>query len=664
MSDHADRFGPPIDLADETDFQLGALLVSPSTRDVGRGELREMLEPRVMQVLVALFQANGQVVSRDELIARCWDGRIVGEDAINRAIGRLRRLSEVDLEASFAVETIPRVGYRLMATEPGRSVPIAPVVVGDATPSPLHPLLGATQPSIVMRHRLAIAAAVAIVLTTTTWLLWPAVHPSQYNASAGPGSPMPDPTRVTIAVLPFLNLASEKDQEFFSDGMTEELTSALAKVPGLTVIGRTSAFQFKGENRDLRAIGKALGVKNLIEGSVRKDGDKVRISAQLVRVADGADLWTESYDRKLTGIFAVQEDIATAIAGALQVPLGLKQGQNLVSNRTTDTESYEAYLRAKELVRARGAENLASAITLLEQVNVRDPNYAPAWALAARAYGLLPGYQLMNFATADELRQASDSGLIKAEAAARKAISLDANNSDAWAALGSAAGQRKNLIQAEDDFKRALTLDPKNVEALHAFAHDLSGTGRLKEALALRRQTVVLDPLDTRIKGDLAYVLALNGRYDEALATTNTFLPNVAAVKSAVGRFKEAADALLRIPPGSYPAGIVETAARALRAAPTQMASPQDLPAFPVTLNFVYLYVGAASRALEFSEAQVKTRFMSLGTDPLWFPAAAPLRRTERFKALMRNGGIVDYWRARGWPDLCHPVGAEDFACN
>ena len=154
-------------------------------------------------------------------------------------------------------------------------------------------------------------------------------------------------------MLPFVNLSSDKDQEFFSDGITEEITSALAKIPRLTVIGRTSAFQYKGENKDLRAIGQALGVKNLIEGSVRKAGNQVRITAELIKVADGTQIWTDSYDRKLTDIFAIQEDIATAIAGSLQVPLGLKPGETLVTDRTADTDLYQDYLRARALLNAR-----------------------------------------------------------------------------------------------------------------------------------------------------------------------------------------------------------------------------------------------------------------------------------------------------------------------
>src|SRR5262249_19550524 len=154
-----------------------------------------------------------------------------------------------------------------------------------------------------------------------------------------------------------------------------EITTALAKVQGLTVIGRTSAFEFKGQNRDLRMIGQALGATHLIEGSVRKAGTRVRIAAQLVRADNGAHLWAENYDRELTDIFAIQEDIAQAIAGALRVPLGLAQGESLVNNRTQDLDSYQQYLLARSQVRARAVDK---AIALLEPLVAHDPNYAPA----------------------------------------------------------------------------------------------------------------------------------------------------------------------------------------------------------------------------------------------------------------------------------------------
>ena len=187
-------------------------------------------------------------------------------------------------------------------------------------------------------------------------------------------------------MLPFANLSGDTGQEFFSDGMTEEIMTALAKVLALRVVGRESAFQFKGQKTDMRAVGQALGANYLVEGSVRKAGDQVRITAQLVQADNGVSLWTDSYDRELKNIFATQSDIAQAIAGALRAPLGLKEGQTLVSNRTADTDSYQDYLRARASVRRRGQPGgpLTEAVRLLEQVVARDPNYAPAWGLLGR----------------------------------------------------------------------------------------------------------------------------------------------------------------------------------------------------------------------------------------------------------------------------------------
>ena len=176
---------------------------------------------------------------------------------------------------------------------------------------------------------------------------------AQRQASATAGAT--NTGAISIAVLPFANMSGDAGQEFFSDGMTEEINAALAKVPNLHVVARTSAFEFKGQNRNVRAVGESLGATHLIEGSVRKAGDRVRITAQLVRADNGLQLWSESYDRELKDIFATQEDIAQAIAGALRVPLGLQQGDTLVRNRTDDLESYQQYLHARALVRARGA---------------------------------------------------------------------------------------------------------------------------------------------------------------------------------------------------------------------------------------------------------------------------------------------------------------------
>ena len=187
----------------------------------------------------------------------------------------------------------------------------------------------------------------------------------------------------SVAVLPFRNLSRDPDQEYFSDGITIEITSALANVPDLLVIGRVSAFKFKEQKEDLREIGHQLGTTHLIEGSVQKDGNRVRITAELIEAATGVCKWAERYNREFSDIFEVQEEIAHAIAAAMHVPLGLKQ--RMVRSSTKDMASYEIYLRARKLIRARGLANLTKASDLLEHVVSQTPNYAPAWAMLGLA---------------------------------------------------------------------------------------------------------------------------------------------------------------------------------------------------------------------------------------------------------------------------------------
>ena len=479
-------------------------------------------------------------------------------------------------------------------------------------------------------------------------------------------------------MLPFENLSGDATQEFFSNGMTEEITAALAKVSGLNVVARTSAFQFKAQNRDIQSIGQQLHASHFIEGSVRKAGNRVRITAQLIAADSGVHMWAENYDRELTDVFAIQEEIATAIASALRVPLGLKAGQNLVSNRTTDTDSYQDYLRARTLVRVRGLPSRMAAAGLLERAVARDPNYAPAWGMLGQAYAAIAFPQdpaaSLNRST-DEIRRVTAESLQKAEAAAQKAIRLDPNHIDGYTALALARNYRGQFVQAEDLYKQALSIDPGNPEALNQYSLMLVLVGRLKDALAMRLRLKELEPFVGPFNAITASVLALNGRNDEAMAIFKRGLPRTAAIVAelyaSMGRYSEAADTLRGIPSGavlpgavSVPPGAVEEAIRLLRNAPAQTPSPQIiLKGTPFA--FVYVYAGTPDRVLEKFEPTAENGLLG---DPqpglLWGALYAPVRKTERFKAFVRKIGLVDYWKARGWPEFCHPVGADDFTCD
>jgi TolB-like protein/Tfp pilus assembly protein PilF len=493
----------------------------------------------------------------------------------------------------------------------------------------------------------------------------------QLAPSPGGGTAQQQQTGViSIAVLPLANLSGDTAQEFFSDGMTDEITSALAKVRDLRVVGRSSAFQFKGQNRDLRAIGEALSARYLIDGSVRKAGTRVRITAQLIEAANGVNVWTENYDRELTDIFAIQEDIATAIAGALRVPLGLGQGESLVSNQKIDSESYEQYLHAKTVVRARtGVGSLTEAAALLEPVVTRNPDYAPAWALLAQAYGLMPAFHpALARGDTEEARRVVDGSIQKSQAAARRAIQLDAKLADGYVSLSfTQSGQGQSLL-AEEGFLKALALDPNNPDALHHYSQTLAKVGYVREALAMRQSLRALEPFVPIFNSNTAVMLWLNGQNDAAIEILKASPPDtrLAQIYASMGRYSEAADVSQAVSSVSdvFPSDTMQEAVRLLRTAPRAAASPQTLPRLG-GLGFVYLYVGAEDRVLEVDEADLEAGYVAtVTTARLWHPSYAPVRKTERFKALMRNVGAVEFWRARGWTDLCRPVGVDDFVCD
>jgi TolB-like protein len=486
-------------------------------------------------------------------------------------------------------------------------------------------------------------------------------------------SPQPGP--LSIAVLPFANISEDPGQLYFSDGITEEITSVLAQVPDLRVIARSSAFQFKGQNQDVRAVGRSIGASHLVEGSVRQAGNRVRITAQLVRAGDGVQLWSENYDRELTDIFVIQEEIAEAITRALRVPLGLKQGARLVSNRTNDLDSYRQFLRARALLRARSTDE---ATAILEGLVTRDPEYAPFWALLSQAYSSsgFRGTLLRNEGPVEEARRFTLAWFDKAEMTAREAIRLDSQLAYGYTRLGVIQSARGKWADADELFRRALTLDPNDPETLDYYARMLANVGYLKQSLGLGEQLRALEPfVPVFVTANAANMIA-SGQNEPAIRILEAhktpeadggFRRNrlLAQAYASEGRYSEAADTLLALPEQDrISRQTIENAAGLLRAAPTTISSPNALPELGVTFGSIYAYVGLPVRALASLERLVEVGHWGEVVVLFWGAEFARMRKTEGFKALMRKMGLVDYWRAHGWPDLCRPMGANDFACD
>jgi len=343
-------------------------------------------------------------------------------------------------------------------------------------------------------RRVLVAGAIGAALLLLAFLVIPQLR----------HKPVPELVEPSIAVLPFTDMSPEKDQEYFSDGLAEELLNSLAQVPGMHVVARTSSFQFKGKNEDLRVVGQKLNVANVLEGSVRKQGQRVRITAQLIQTSNGYHLWSETYDRDLTDIFVVQEEIARAVTGALSATL---LGPKHIPARSTSLDAYNAYLQGLYYYARGDEQSLLKSISYLEQAVQLDPNYAPGWAALASAHSTQAGV----FGPVDSYE--------KGRQEAQRALLLDPGLAAAYAALGG--------IQLENDWdwpaagaslQKALGLEPGNVDAL-LNSSDLAATfNHFDDAIRFGRRAVELDPLHSRPSLSLGFTFYWAGRLDDAEA--------------------------------------------------------------------------------------------------------------------------------------------------
>jgi TolB-like protein/tetratricopeptide (TPR) repeat protein len=313
----------------------------------------------------------------------------------------------------------------------------------------------------------------------------------------------------SIAVLPFDNLSRDPDNAFFAEGVQDEILTRLAKVADLKVIARTLTQKFKSAPTDLRDVAKQLDVANILEGSVQKVNDQVRVNVQLINALSNAHLWAEIYDRKLTDIFAVESDIAKTIADTLQAKLTGSEKQMMAAQPTSNTEAYELYHKGRSLWEKRSGDNIPKAIAFYEQAIARDPNYALAYAGLADAYVLLPFYG------SAPRRDAT----AKAREAARKALQLDPNLSEGHCALGKILNfDDIDLTASVREFQRAIALQPNNATAHHWYGNGpLVSLGRFEEAIAEGKRSVELDPLSPVINTDFGATLYIARRYDDAI---------------------------------------------------------------------------------------------------------------------------------------------------
>jgi TolB-like protein/DNA-binding winged helix-turn-helix (wHTH) protein/Tfp pilus assembly protein PilF len=495
---------------------------------------RVPLAPKAFDLLAYLVKHAGQLVTQDQILEALWSETYVNPEVLRKYILEIRRALGDRPDNPEFIETVPKRGYRF----------IAPVLEESAA----EPLVAATSSAIeesaTEENTRSIGALLEEKSSSGRYRVWKlAVLPvlavlaaaaiagqhfwvarNRVNASSA--------RNTSIAVLPFADMSAAKDQEYFSDGLAEQLINDLAKVSGLKVVGRSSAFQFKGRNEDLREVGRKLGVANILEGSVRHDGNHVRITAELIKTDDGFQLWSQTYDREIKDIFTVQDEIALSATEALQLKLMGANGQPFVANpRSTNPEAYQAYLQAEYFSeRGESEEDLGKALDYTDKAIKLDEKYAPAWALRSSVQNTMAEVALTD--TTEGFRNARDD--------AERAIALDPTLASAYLALA-----RTQIFYdwdwdaADTSLAKAAALEPGSVEIFRVRSHLSLILGNLDQAITLYEQAVALDPLRANSHLNLGQLLYLSGRYDEAQAALQKALdlnPQAAYVHVILGQ--------------------------------------------------------------------------------------------------------------------------------
>jgi TolB-like protein/Tfp pilus assembly protein PilF len=461
-----------------------------------------------------------------------------------------------------------------------------------------------------------------------------------------PGSREPGDAK-SVAVLPLVNVGGDSGQEYFSDGMTDELTSALAKIPGLRVAARSSAFTFKGRNTDAREVGEKLNVATVLEGSVRRSGPRLRVAAQLVSASDGLALWSETYERELKDVFQVQEEIAKAIAGALQLTLGGREAL-LAAEEPRSFAAHDAYLRGRFYFNRFTESDLRRSLELYGQALAEDSLYALAWAGIADAWSGL----------ADDFL-APQEAYPKARTAAQRAIALEPTLADAHASLGLVLGSYDwDFAGAEREYQRAIALNPNAATAYHYYGiFLLSSPARFDSSLTVLRKAQLLDPLSPWTGEDLCWLLQMMGRYDEAIGQCRKVLELAPHAWRALDMTARAL--LLADRPGEAlttlnraedrPPLLRATTARALVALGRQAEARRVLWALeqeaerryvrPEAIAAVHVALGAREAAFKWLDRAYRARSSDVTTlkvERHW----DPIRTDSRFAALVKRVGI------------------------
>jgi len=619
--------------------------------DRGAYELRRAgrtvaIERIPMELLLLLLERRGQLVTRQEILDRIWGKNVYGDvdNSINTAVRKIRQVLHDNSASPRLLHTIPGKGYRfsVLVVDP-QALPVSAAVVQVPLVKPPSAPAAQSKP-----WRLLAAIAVALVAGALI------VRPYFMRRI------VPPPAKAMIVVLPFQNLSGDPQQDYFADGMTEEMIAQLGSLDPhhLGVIARTSAMLYKGSRKDSAEIARELGVNLLLEGSVRRANDRVRVTAQLIQASDQTHLWAGSYERDVSDILKLQSDVARGIADKIQLTLSQQVQESLAGTPSVDPAAYEDFLQGLQASNLRTRAGFENAIAAFSRAVARDPNYAEAYAGLARADMLAP---IFGVSTPVEI-------LPKAVEAATRAIALNDNLADAHTALAfSKSHLDYDWLTAEREYRRGLALNPGGAQVHFFYSNGyLSPFGRHDEAIAEMKTAAELDPYSPPIQSFLGRTYVWARRYDQALAQyqkANLLDPNFAVgherlahLYTYLGRFNDAIaeESMARALSGED-LQVVQSHEEALRKSltahgdqgywrtlldfATVKPNPPEAYDDAYGIAIIYARLGEKEKAidsLESAYAERKIAMTEIGVEP----AFDALRSDPRFHGLLRRVGL------------------------
>jgi TolB-like protein/DNA-binding winged helix-turn-helix (wHTH) protein/Tfp pilus assembly protein PilF len=640
----------------EYDRADGQLRFSVFELDLRAGELRKRglkirLQEQPFRVLATLVERAGEVVTREELQKKLWpaDTLVDFDHGLNKAINKIREALSDSAESPRFVETIARHGYRFLA-----DVKVADAAsVRSPEPATQAPPAAEARDRLNLTGELAIPnrhlpplarkiSLVVLVLLMASLATWK-VHP--WNR--------PFPVIHSLAVLPLESLSSDASQDYFADGMTDELISDLGQISALRVISRTSVMAYKHARKPLPQIARELNVDAVVEGTVLRSGDQVRITVQLIEASSDRHLWSESYEGELRDTLALQNKVASAIADQIRIKLNPQEQAALKNARVVNPEAYESYLKGRYFWNKRTADGLKVALAYFNQAIDQDPKYAQAYSGLADTYALLGDWQYAVM-TAKE-------ALPKAKAAAIKALELDITLGEAHNSLAFCLdGFDWDLDSGGKEFRRAIELNPGYATAHHWYAWHLALLRRYDEAIREMRKAEILDPLSLIINADLAELLVLAHSYDESIRQSRKTIemdPNFALAHNQLAQaylqkhMYDEGVAELQIAvqlSGGSPTCIANLArayvASGKRSEAITLLSDLKKRSNPSyshgsEIAVVYAALGDTDQAMNWLEKGYEERF---NPGVLIRPGFDPLRADPRFQDLMRRIGLPD----------------------